>query len=105
MLVNGEGRCESCKIYRSVLRAMYSREKKCSPSSEKTKPTSHVNYRYLSTPEKHLRMANLRAELAQQKRKMMLLEEKVKGLTETSGVEVDEQMHSDLSGIIVEQLS
>ena len=42
-------------------------------------------------------MANLRAENVQQKRKIIQLEDKVKRLTETSGVEVDEQMHGDLS--------
>ena len=102
LVVNGVSKYDHCKKYRSVLRAMHSRQKKCSSSSEKTIVSSHVNYRYLSVPEKAQRMANLKAEVVQQRRKVELLEEKVKKLTEKSGVEVDEQIHGDLSHIMEE---
>lgn len=102
MVVSGGSKCDFCRKYRSVLRAMQSRQKKCPPSSEKTMTSSHVNYRYLSTPEKIQRMANLRSKVVQQKRKIALLEEKVKNLTESSGVEVDKEMHDDLGNIMEE---
>ena len=69
LLVNGL-KCENCKKYRSVLRAMYSRQCKSNSSSERCEISSHVNYRYLSTPEINTRMTNLRAEVIQQKRKI-----------------------------------
>ena len=102
LVVNVGSKCDSCRKYRSVLRAMYSRQKRHSPTSEKTDISSHANYRYLSTPEKNERMANLRAEVTQQKREIDRLREKVNKLTETSGVEVDKQMHGDLSSIMEE---
>ncbi len=102
LIVSGGSKCDFCRKYRSVLRAMDSRRKKCSPSSEKTAISSHVNFRYLSTPEKTQRLTNLRAEVVQQKRKIEFLEEKVKMLTEASGVEVDKEIHDDLGGIMEE---
>ena len=54
------GRCDSCKKYRAVLRAMHSRQSTSTPSSERTEISSHVNYRYLTTPEKAMRMTNLK---------------------------------------------
>ena len=94
-------KCEKCTKYRSVLRAMYSRQKKIA-SSDRTTTSSHVNYRYLSSTEKNQRMANLHAELAQQRRKVAALKERVKKLTEERGVTVDEQLNDDLHSIMSE---
>lgn len=68
-LLVGGTKCDYCKKYRSVLCVMCSHQRKSFSSSERSDVSSHVNYRYLSTPEKSKRMANLRAELSQQKRK------------------------------------
>ena len=89
-------RCDNCKKYRAVLRVMHSRQSTSTPSSERTAVSSHVNYRYLTTPEKTARMTNLKAEVSQQKRKIESLQQKVKKLTEAEGMEVDDQMHDDL---------
>ena len=80
---------------------MYSRQKKIA-SSERTTTSSHVNYRYLSSKEKNQRMANLHAELAQQRRKVAALKERVKKLTEERGVMVDEQLNDDWHSIMSE---
>ena len=101
-LIVGGSRCDSCRKYRSVLRAMSSRQKRSPPSAERTGISSHANYRYLTTPEKTTRLSNLRHEVSQQKRKVEVLEEKVKQLHKSCGVEVDEEMHNDLSGIMDE---
>lgn len=102
LIVSRGARCDHCKKYRSVLRAMYSRQQKSTPSSERTDISSHTNYRYLTTPEKAKRMTNLRAEVVQQKRKISLLEERVKYLTEVAGIEVDDDINHDLSDIMDE---
>ena len=99
-LVKGN-KCEACRSYRSVLRAMASRNRKNSGSeTERTCPSSHVNYRYLSSTEKDKRMANLHTELAKERRQVALLREKVKKLNEEKGVQVDQELSDDLSGII-----
>ena len=95
-------RCDNCKKYRAVLRAMHSRQSTSTPSSERTAVSSHVNYRYLTTPEKTARMTNLKAEVSQQKKKIESLQQKVKKLTEAEGMEVDDQMHDDLYSIMDE---
>ena len=101
MIVTGN-KCKYCKKYRSVLRAMCSRHKKSPPSSERSDVSSHTNYRYLSTPEKITRLANLHSKFVQEKRKLEDLKQKVNNLTVLSGVEVDDQLSSDLSGIMDE---
>ena len=80
---------------------MASRNRKNSGSeTERTCPSSHVNYRYLSSTEKDKRMANLHTELAKERRQVALLREKVKKLNEEKGVQVDQELSDDLSGII-----
>ena len=54
-----ESKCPSCKSYRAVLRAMYSRYNS-RDSSRITETTSHTNERYLNTPEKKNRQEKSR---------------------------------------------
>ena len=79
---------------------MASRHRKNSGyETERTCPSSHVNYRYLSL-EKDKRMANLHTELAKEKRQVALLREKVKKFNEEKGVQVDQELSDDLGGIM-----
>ena len=55
-----DARCDSCKSYRANLRALSSRHKQqaLSTPTKRTSISSHVNFRYLNTPEKAKRLAN-----------------------------------------------
>lgn len=53
----------------------------------------------MSTPEKAQRKANLKAKVDQQRRKIELFEQR---MNDKSGVEVDEELYGDLSGIMEE---
>ena len=60
LVVEGDTRCKACKHHRSTLHAIYSRiEKNEAGKENRTAPTSHVNYRYLSSPEKSERLSRL----------------------------------------------
>ena len=61
---DAQTKCQTCKTYRdNVLRSGLSRLLKQKEDEERSSKVcavdSHVNYRYLTTPEKFLRMRNL----------------------------------------------
>ena len=62
--------------------------------------TSHVNYRYLSTPEKDQRLRGLHTQYRCSAKKAKRLEEKIKAMIEDNGEVVDEEMNSDLKKIM-----
>ena len=103
LLVN-EVKCDSCKQYRGVLRALCSRQCKTTTKvlQERTQISSHTNYRYLDDEEKNERMGHLRAEVVQNRREIKQLKEKVATLHEKKSIEVDEMLHEDLESIMTE---
>lgn len=53
-------RCKDCSLHCKSLRSLLSRQSKAANTPTNwTDPTSHVNTRYLHTPEKNMRMKNL----------------------------------------------
>ena len=99
LLVKGGLRCNVCMKYRHQLRALHSRYLKQHGSpSERTKMSSNVNFRYLSTPEKKIRFANTRTELFKTKLQLSKLQEMIK----SEGINLDEGLHSDLAFIMSE---
>ena len=46
-------RCDSCAAHRKVLNSMVSRQQK-DRTEDRTQTDSHVNFRYLSTPDKYV---------------------------------------------------
>ena len=94
-------KCSPCTVYRSTLRALYSRYIKQKRSIQ-TSPRSHVNLRYLRTPEKRKRFNSLKARAKAATRKVNLLLEKVKGMSANDGVQLDEQLDQDIVAIMDE---
>ena len=99
---SGSKRCCECQKYHKTLHSMLSRQQKAC-SSSKTAPSSHVNYRYLTTSE---RMTDLNTNLQRQtKRQVDHLSAKIAENTEHKGVIVDEGIHNDLTEIVNEHTS
>ena len=96
-------RCSSCSSYRSNLRAIYSNYKSRPKStSARCQSSSKANYRYLRTPEKHKRLANLRAESTKAKHDVALLRKRIQDTIRKKEVEVDKGLDADLSKILEE---
>ena len=104
VLVEGS-KCIICRNYRSTLRSMYSRwsKKLASDSSECTTVSSHTNYRYLNTPERKMRMANLKSEVDSTRRELEDLKQKINALTKENGVDVDEDVQREIEDIIEDE--
>ena len=65
-------------------------------SQSSTSPSSHTNYRYLTTPERSLRVCTLQSRYKDKKKVISCLQEKVKQLTETQGLNIEPSLHDDL---------
>ena len=99
LLVRGS-KCASCKKYRAVLRALWSKSKK--HTSQSTHTCSHTNYRYLNTLQMKERMSGLKMEVVKQRREVSQLKARIREMTEQSGVQVDNRLQEDLEAIMRE---
>ena len=87
--------CEKCSSYRRSLEVMLSRKRSKSVSG--TTSSSHVNYRYLSTPEKVDRLHSLHQDSHSQQRRVQRLRARITEMTASKGLSLDTETTSDLS--------
>lgn len=95
--------CQICKNYKrsflhSKLRSIKSRldtemEAAC-------KVDSHVNYRFLDTPQKLQRLRNMHAVIVKQKSQIKSLQEKIERQFHSNGVSVDDEMNDGLAKLL-----
>lgn len=104
-LLAHESKCESCKAYRSNLRSLKSRKKQQLSRSpaRRTSSSSHVNFRYLSTPEKVTRMRNCSTAAKAAKKEVQRLKQKILEKHTKEGIPVDDLLGEDLSTILHEK--
>ncbi|XP_065883726.1 uncharacterized protein [Dysidea avara] len=103
-IVVSEGtiRCSKCAAHRKSLQSAVSRltskaKTVPSPSSHvDTSPSSHTNLDYLTSSETSLRVRTLQGRYKASKKVISRLQEKVKQLTETQGLTVEQSLHDDL---------
>ena len=102
--VDANKRCTYCNHYREkVLRSSLSRYLKQQTDSSiasKSDINSHVNYRFLNTPEKILRMHKLHDALRLSKRKVAELEGKLERIIQTDGIRLDDSTSQGLKSIL-----
>lgn len=95
-------KCVSCKAYRTNLRVMHNRwDKQSKNASSGINTTSHINDRYLNTPQKKAKIDALRNRVHIAEEEIKRLEEKVRKLS-TQGDEVDTDLEADLIDIMNE---
>ena len=100
IIVNG-AKCPKCVQYRGTLRKAHYRwvaQKKMSPK-RRTSSTSRINFRLLNTPEKQQWYRNLKVRSVAAERK---LKKAMKKLTHEHGVNLDPQLHDDLTSVMNE---
>lgn len=97
-------KCQACKTYRdNVLRSGLSRLLKQKEDEERSSKVcavnSHVNYRYLTTPEKLLRMRNLHTMVRLHQKKINQLQSQLEKVIKSHGVSVDDGLNGDLMAV------
>ena len=93
-------KCASCKAYRTNLRVIHNRWSKQSESLS-IDTTSHINHRYLNTPQMKAKIDALRNRAHTAEEEVKRLEEKVHTLS-AHGDEVDTDLEVDLIHIMNE---
>ena len=99
--LTGSTCCDHCKKYLYNLRAMYHRWSKRSAGAPSS-PDIHTNERYMNTPQKKVKMSKLRDRVRAAELEVARLQAKIDKPTETQGVSVDGDLHSDLLAIMTE---
>ena len=99
LVLSGTLRCANCFDYRKDLHTM-SRHAILGQSTEKAAIKSHANYRYLSTPEKLLRMKNLHHDNRVAHMRLRRLEVRLRQAIEDNGVSLDADVTDDLHNVM-----
>ena len=103
--VDANKRCTYCNNYREkVLRSSLSRYLKQQHTdlsrASRSDINSHVNYRFLSSPEKIVRMHKLHDALRSSKRMVAELEGKLERIMQVDGVQLDDSISKGLRSIL-----
>ena len=96
---SNSSRCVACSKHRKSLTAMKTRKPK---DIDKTDPSSHTNYVFLSTPEKDERLHRLQKAKKNVKLQSDRLKQKIEKAADQGGVMVDDKLHEDLKSIALE---
>ena len=101
---NSGNRCSACVKYRKTLRSLCSRHRKKSKLdlSRMTSVNSHVNYRYMRTPEKEQRLRELHGQHRNTAKQLQRVQHRLSVAIQEEGISVDEHMHGDLRQIMEE---
>ena len=97
--VDGD-RCDKCSTYRNTLNRAVARKER---STTEATPHSHTNYRYLSSPEKIVRLREIQHERRISQKRITRLTTKLAELTAEDGVPLDSDMSGDLKEIMEEE--
>ena len=95
-------RCYACSQYRSNLRAQVCRVNK-RDIAQVSDPSSHINFRFMKTPEKDARLHELHRRESAMKKRLSRLKEKLDEATTQLGVSLEDNMTTDLVDIMQSQ--
>ena len=92
--------------YRSSLRALHNRWLKWKNRSPSTHiaPDSHTALCRLTTPERNARFSNVKARADAAERQVTRLQEKIQASTTRIGVTVGEELHNELTKVMMEHI-
>ena len=93
-------RCESCKTFRRSLLVMASHVMK--ESDDRTHPSSHTNYWYLSSDEKDERLHRMHVQAKITGHQIKRLEERINNVVSENGVQLDDYLYDDLRQLAVD---
>ena len=97
-------KCPECVHYRDIIRSIHHRWQKrlkTSPS-QLTCTHSHVNDRWLKTPERKAKVAKLRQRVRSAESMVKYMKEKIAVSTDELGTHVDDSLHNGLEQIMSE---
>lgn len=100
ILVKREGRCSICETHRRSLRSQVAQ--RCQRSIE-VSLQSHVNNRYLQSPELRVKLSLYQKCRKNMQKKVNRLKLKLESMAEVSGVTLDENDHDDFKSLLLSE--
>lgn len=97
-----KNRCSKCEANRKSLLVMLKRHNSATTSSD---PSSHTNYRYLTTPLLNERCSNLHKNYIASQRQVTKLKAQIEKLSTDGGVVVSSDLNDDLKDIMKQNFS
>ena len=88
--------------YRDTIQSMYNRWMKQQHQDTHINSHSHVNDRWLSTPQKKEKALHLKSELKKSTKKNLYLEQRIKESIEKDSIEIDQELNNGLQQIMCE---
>jgi len=98
-------KCPECVNYRDTIRSIHHRWQKRlnSSPSQLTSTHSHVNDRWLKTPERKEKVSKLRQRVRSAEGMVKYMKAKIAASTDELGTHVDDSFHKALEQIMLEQ--
>lgn len=103
LLPPGLTRCSKCESHRKSLFVMLKRH--TSSSATAAHPSSHTNYRYMTSPLLRERCGNLHKNCVATQRTVEHLKREIERLSTEHGLVVSEDLNTDLKAIMTENFS
>ena len=100
ILVYNEGRCSICETHRRSLRSQVAQ--RCKRSIE-VSLQSHINNRYLQSPELREKLSLYQKCRRNMQKKLTRLKLKLENMAEVSGVTPDENYHDDFKSLLLSE--
>ncbi|SMN01062.1 hypothetical protein SPONL_1742 [uncultured Candidatus Thioglobus sp.] len=94
--------CSHCKLYQrnTLNRLLYRFNNESKSKSNKENTSSHINYRFMDSDSKDLRMKKLQLEVQNKNKKLKRLESVLQQCIREESIPVDDTLHSDLLTIM-----
>ena len=92
-----------CTRYGISLNSLCGQHRSCqSETSSRTAASSHINYKYLSIPEKIIRLQNVHKENRLTRKKLENLE-RIVNVISRRGVRLEPELNSDLQQVMIDE--
>ena len=100
LILTKNSKCSQCTSYRQILRSIYHGWLKRQTASPSKTMNSHVNERWLNTPERRGKMIQIKSKLRNLQKKNNYLLERIKECNKLKGITIDDELHHELSDIM-----
>ena len=105
LLISSGSRCMQCMTYcNNSLRCEANRLKQLDKeNSNPSNPSSHINYRFMTTPERNDRICTLHDQVRVKEKSLQLMHKQASRMIQNSGINLDADLHHDLLSVMKSQ--
>ena len=105
LLISSGSRCMQCTTYRnnSLRREANHLKQLDKENSDPSNPSSHINYRFMTTPERNDRIRRLHDQVRVKDKSLQMMRKQASRMIQNSGINLDADLHHDLLSVMKSQ--